>query len=144
MGGLIFPPVIATPLKRIINPKGDIYHAMKASDAGFAGFGEAYFTTVIFDETKGWKKHTSMQMNLIVPVGDVEFHVRAGDGGKTQCYVLGNSNYSRLTVPPGYWVAFTGRGVELNLVLNIASIPHDPAEAINLPLETFPLLEGAS
>ena len=33
--------VILTPLKQIYHPKGDIFHAMKASDIGFIGFGEA-------------------------------------------------------------------------------------------------------
>ena len=35
-----------TPLKQIHNSKGDIFHAMKKSDAGFNGFGEAYFSTI--------------------------------------------------------------------------------------------------
>ncbi len=134
------PPIIITPLQRIEHPKGNIYHAMKLSDAGFAGFGEAYFTTVTPGETKGWKQHTAMQMNLIVPVGDVEFHIRAGEHGKTSRHLIGDSNYVRLTVPPGYWVAFAGRGSGLNLVLNLASLVHDPKEAINRPLDAFPLV----
>lgn len=142
MGALSLPPVIVTQLRRIEHPKGSVYHAIRASDNGFAGFGEAYFTTVLQGETKGWKQHTAMQMNLVVPVGEVEFHLRAGDEGETQNHVLGDLNYARLTVPPGYWVAFTGRGTGLNLVLNVASLPHDPAEAVNLPLETFPLAAG--
>jgi len=142
MGTLILPPVLVTPLRRIEHPKGNVFHAMKVTDTGFAGFGEAYFTTVIPGETKGWKQHTAMQMNLVVPVGEVVFHVRAGDDGETQRHVLGDSNYARLTIPPGHWVAFTGLGTGLNLVLNVASLPHDPEEAINLPLETFPLATG--
>lgn len=139
MGALKIPPVILTPLRRIEHPKGDVYHAVKASDDGFAGFGEAYFTSIIRGETKGWKQHTAMQINLVVPVGEVVFYVRAGDDGETQCVVLGESNYARLTVPPGHWVAFSGQSAGLNLVLNVASLPHDPAEVLNLPLETFPL-----
>lgn len=139
MGALNLPPVIVTPLPRVAHPKGDIYHAIKSSDPGFVGFGEAYFTSIIPVETKGWKQHKTMQLNLVVPIGEVEFHVRAGNDGKTQRYVLGESNYARLTVPPGYWVAFTGRGDVLSFVLNVASIAHDPAEAINVPLDTFPL-----
>lgn len=134
--------VIVTPLKRIENPKGDIYHAIKATDVGFAGFGEAYFTSIACGETKGWKQHTVMHMNLIVPVGDVEFHVREGNFGETSRYIVGKSNYVRLTIPAGYWVAFSGKGQSLNLVLNVASLAHDPEEAINLPLDAFPLVKG--
>lgn len=31
------------PLKQIMVPKGDIFHALKSTDEGYAGFGEAYF-----------------------------------------------------------------------------------------------------
>ena len=65
--------VILTPLKKIYNSKGDIFHAMKKSDKGFAGFGEAYFSTVKTGEIKGWKKHKEMMLNLIVIKGEIEF-----------------------------------------------------------------------
>jgi dTDP-4-dehydrorhamnose 3,5-epimerase len=68
----IIEGVILTPLKQIINAKGDIYHGMKKSDTGFSGFGEAYFSTISKDEIKGWKKHTKMVLNLIVPLGEIE------------------------------------------------------------------------
>ena len=128
-----------TPLKRIFHPKGDVFHAMKASDDGFAGFGEAYFTTVHHGVIKGWKCHERMQMNLVVPVGSVRFHLYDEASGKTTQFVLGTENYARLTVPSGYWMAFQGVGTELNLVCNLASIEHDPEEARNVPLETYPL-----
>ena len=38
--------LILTPLQVVGNPKGDIYHALKASAPGYQGFGEAYFSTV--------------------------------------------------------------------------------------------------
>jgi dTDP-4-dehydrorhamnose 3,5-epimerase len=136
------PPVIVTPLRRIEHPKGDIYHAMKASDTGFIGFGEAYFTTIIAGETKGWKKHTAMWMNLVVPLGEVKFHVHDETSGQTTVYTVGRSNYTRLTVPPGYWIAFRGNTPGTNLVLNLASLEHDPDEAVNVPLETFALGAG--
>ena len=128
-----------TPLKRIFNPKGDIFHVMKKSDPGFAGFGEAYFSTVDYLEVKGWKKHSLMLMNLVVPMGEVCFYLYDEFSRCTTQHVLGPANYGRLTVPPGYWMAFAGRGREFNLVLNLASIEHDPKEAINAPLDSYPL-----
>ena len=123
--------VILSPLKQIANPKGDIYHALKKSDKGFNGFGEAYFTTVNFNEIKGWKKHTKMILNLIVPVGVVQFVIFNDETGEFKDITLSQSNYQRLTVPSGLWVAFKGVSNELNLVLNIASIEHNPAESDN-------------
>lgn len=128
-----------TPLKQIFHPKGDVYHALKASDPGFGGFGEAYFTTVLSGETKGWKKHTRMLMNLVVPVGLVAFHLHDEASGVTTTHLIGEGHYARLTVPPGCWMAFSGRGNALNLVCNLASIEHLAEEAINRPLDVFPL-----
>ena len=56
--------VVLTPLKQISNPKGDIFHVMKKSDKGFDGFGEAYFSAINKDNTKGWKKHTEMTLTV--------------------------------------------------------------------------------
>lgn len=133
------PPVTATSLRRIEHSKGDIFHGMKASDAGFAGFGEAYFTTIIAGEVKGWKMHTAMIMNLIVPLGMVRFHIHDNATGRTVAYDIGATNYQRLTVPAGFWVAFQGLTNETNLILNVASLEHSQEEAVNVPLTTYSL-----
>jgi dTDP-4-dehydrorhamnose 3,5-epimerase len=46
-------------------------------------------------------------------------------------------NYCRLKVPPEVWFAFEGQAPGLNLLLNIASIEHDPDEAQNMELNTI-------
>lgn len=130
------------PLRIISHPKGDIRHAMKASDSTFHGFGEAYFTTILPGQTKGWKKHRRMHLNLVVVEGEVAFHVHDEQLGHTETFVVGAGNYSRLHVPPGLWMAFTGRAESPSLVLNLASIEHDPEEAVNVDLATFPLSVG--
>ena len=135
----IIEGVILTPLKQIVNPKGDLYHALKKSDNGYKSFGEAYFSTVIKDEIKGWKKHTVMVLNLIVPIGAVKFIIyddRIDSSTKNQFFslILSQENYQRLTVPAGVWMAFKGIGEDLNMLLNIASIEHDPSEAITKQL----------
>ncbi len=126
--------VILTPLKRIHNPKGDVYHAMKKSDPGYSGFGEAYFSSVHESTIKGWKKHTLMTLNLVVPVGAVEFVIYAEESKQFMSVELSESNYLRLTIEPGLWVAFRGLRAN-NLLLNIANMEHDPNEALTLSLE---------
>ncbi len=126
--------VICTPLKQIQHPKGDIFHAMKASDNGFFGFGEAYFSTVHAGDIKGWKKHTKMVLNLVVPVGSVEFVIYNEVSKKFTSIVLSQSNYCRLTVDSGLWMAFRGID-EYNMLLNLASIEHDPNEAFSIELD---------
>lgn len=133
--------VTLTPLKQIHHPKGDIYHAMKKSDDGFTAFGEAYFSTVRKGDIKGWKKHSQMVLNLVVPVGTIEFVLfddREDSPSKGEFFttVSGQDTYQRLSVPANIWMAF--RGIEENnLLLNIASMEHDPSEAIALDLDAI-------
>ena len=125
--------VILTPLKQIYHPKGDIFHAMKKSDIGFDGFGEAYFSTINQNDIKGWKKHTKMTLNIVVPVGNIEFVVYDENSKEFFSTKLSHNNYQRLTVKAGLWMAFKGIG-EYNMLLNLASIEHDPNEAVNIEL----------
>jgi len=119
--------VILTPLKQIPHPSGNILHAIKKSDDGYHGFGEAYFSTVHKGVIKGWKKHSMMTLNLVVPKGEIEFV--CFDGRKYETVSLSKKNYQRLTVSPGIWLAFRGKQEGLNLLLNIADIEHNPDEA---------------
>ena len=46
---------------------------------------------------------------------------------------ISKNNYQRLTVKAGVWMAFRGVG-EYNMLLNLASVEHDPSEAVNIDL----------
>ncbi len=124
-----------TPLKHIETPKGDIYHALKATDETYCGFGEAYFTEVHSGERKGWKRHNRMALNLVVVLGEVRFIVyddRDGSETKGEFYEATLSpanNYQRLSVAPGLWMAFEGVADNTSLVLDIIPETHDPTEA---------------
>lgn len=137
--------VLVTPQKRILNPKGDILHAIKRSGPGFVGFGEAYLSTVHAGIAKGWKRHRRVTLNLLVPVGAIRFVIyddRLGSAteGRFLDVVLGGERHGRLTVPPGLWMAFQGRGEGLNMLLNVIDEEHDPAEAENIDLEAIPFI----
>lgn len=129
--------ILLTPLSRIETTGGDVLHAMKQSDAGYAGFGEAYFSWVSAGAVKAWKRHTRMTMNVVVPVGQVRFVFRLvnSDGAEEfRVEEVGVDRYARITVPPGIWFGFQGLNTPQSLVLNIASIPHDPNEVERLAL----------
>jgi len=126
--------ITLTPLKQIFNPKGNIFHAMKKSDSGFDGFGEAYFSTINRGDIKGWKKHTKMTLNLVVVSGEIEFVVYNTE--EFFSVKLSHNNYQRLTVKPNLWMAFRGIGKN-NMLLNIANIEHDPNEAETRDLESI-------
>jgi dTDP-4-dehydrorhamnose 3,5-epimerase len=134
--------VIVTPLKIVPNPKGNILHALKRSDPGYKAFGEAYFSTVHYGEIKGWKKHSRMLLNVLVPVGEIKFVLyddRPGSvtKGNYREERLSLSNYNRLTIPPAIWMGFQGLGAGLNLLLNIADIEHDPRESESADLNSI-------
>jgi dTDP-4-dehydrorhamnose 3,5-epimerase len=131
--------IILTPLKIIRGDSGNVMHAMKKNEESFAGFGEAYFSTVQQGAGKGWKCHREMILNIVVPEGSiciVLYDDRPGSStrGMINEIILSQDNYQRLTVPPGIWMGFKGMSSGTNLLLNMASILHDPAEADSLPL----------
>lgn len=134
MGTMSLNDILITPLTRIATVGGDVLHAMKQSDGGYAGFGEAYFSWVASGAVKAWKRHTRMTMNVIVPVGQVKFVFRLDSTDAFRVEEVGVDHYARLTVPPGIWFGFQGLAAPQSLVLNIANIPHDPTEVERLAL----------
>jgi dTDP-4-dehydrorhamnose 3,5-epimerase len=133
--------VILTPLNIIAHPSGDVLHGIKSSEVSFTGFGEAYFSTINKGDIKGWKKHSKMTLNLVVPKGKIQFVIfddreKSTTRGKFLNISLSLQNYQRLTVSPGLWVSFKGLSLE-NILLNIASIEHDPSEAVDMPLNSL-------
>jgi len=134
VGGMNLDDILITPLARIATSGGDVLHAMKQSDAGYSGFGEAYFSWVAAGAVKAWKRHTRMTMNVVVPVGQARFVFRLDGTEEFRVEEIGVARYARLTVPPGIWFGFKGLLEPQSLVLNIASIPHDPNEVERLTL----------
>ena len=135
--------VILTPLRQINHPKGDVFHAMKRTDPGFVSFGEAYFSSILCGLVKAWKRHSRMTLNLVCMVGKIHFVLYDGREGSP---TFGNylettlspdkpELYRRITIPPGVWMAFLGIGDGKSMLLNVADIPHDPTEQVNIPVE---------
>lgn len=142
--GIMIKGVTIHSLKHVVVPKGDIYHALKSTDIGYAGFGEAYFSQIEHGEVKGWKRHNRLVLNLIVPVGAIKFVIfddRKGSKTKGQfeeVVISPKKNYVRLRVEPGLWMAFIGMGEGTSMLLDIIPEPHDPAEADNKELNEIP------
>ena len=131
--------MIKTDLNIIEADSGSIYHGVKNTDKGFTEFGEVYFSSVKKDKTKAWKLHKEMTLNLIVPIGSVQFcFVDGREKSKTynENYgiILSQNPYFRLTVPPGLWFGFRGISEGLNFICNVADIPHDPDEVLRKEL----------
>ena len=118
-------------------PGGDVLHGIRRDDAGYSGFGEAYFSTIDAGAIKAWKRHREMTMNLIVPIGSIRFVIyddRASNSSDKifQQVVLSREKYFRLTVPPMVWMGFQGLGLEENMLLNISNTQHSANEVDRL------------
>ncbi|HCK24122.1 MAG TPA: dTDP-4-dehydrorhamnose 3,5-epimerase [Bacteroides graminisolvens] len=132
------------PLKQISVPKGDLWHAFKATDEGFVGFGEAYFTQVEPHAVKGWKRHNRYVLNLVVVSGSVKFVIyddREGSATKGQfeeVVLSPNGNYQRLTVAPGLWMAFAGADDnQTSMLMDLIPEVHDPSEGDRVDISVF-------
>ena len=115
--------------------QGRHFSCIEKSEKEFCGFGEAYFSSVYKGKIKGWKKHNKMTLNLIVVKGEIEFVVY--DNKNFFNVNLSKNNFQRLTIEPGLWLAFRGLSSD-NMLLNLASIEHDPKESENKDLKNFP------
>jgi dTDP-4-dehydrorhamnose 3,5-epimerase len=125
--------VILTTQKIISVDGGNVLHAMKRDDPGYTSFGEAYFSTVKSQAIKAWKRHRRMTLNIVVPVGSIRFiivddrNIKAAEP-HYQEVILSKDNYNRLSVPSMVWVGFQGLSKGNSMLLNIASIAHEPDE----------------
>ncbi len=131
MGVVSLTDILVTPLRRIPTIGGDVMHALKDSDEGFNGFGEVYFSWVEQGAIKAWKYHQNMTLNLVVPLGEISFVFYIKD--QRDCFrteIIGEEQYVRLTVPPGIWFGFQGRGSGKNLLMNLADMAHNPDEVL--------------
>lgn len=132
------------PLKHIVVPKGDIYHALKSTDDGYVGFGEAYFSQIESGKIKGWKRHNRMALNIVVVAGAIRFVIYDDRANSPTCGLFENvilspsDNYKRLSIAPGLWMAFQGLGNGVSMLLDIIPEPHDPSEASRKELFEIP------
>jgi dTDP-4-dehydrorhamnose 3,5-epimerase len=138
---MMIDDISLTPLNIITTPGGDVLHALKNNEHSFMGFGEAYFSEVGFKKIKAWKRHTLMTLNIIVPIGKINFVLFDDRLGHNKMrlheVVMSRERYMRLTIPPMIWVGFQGLSKETSLLLNVADIPHNPEEVEKEELEKF-------
>ena len=129
-------------LKQINVEGGNVLHALKASEEEFYGFEEAYFSTIEINKIKAWKRHLRMTMNLIVPVGEVQFNFYSQEKKLLSNTIIGERNYSRITVPPMTWFGFRGLASSTSYILNISNKFHDPSEVERKPLSFLNFLSN--
>ena len=122
-----------SPLRRIPDERGAIFHMLRNDTPGFEQFGEIYFSMIYPGVIKGWHIHHRMTLNYAVPSGMVKlvcYDDREGSPtrGNVAEIHTGELDYALVTIPPLVWNGFKGEGTSPALVANCSSIPHSPEE----------------
>lgn len=129
--------ITISPQKRIKVSGGDVLHVLKSTDNEYEKFNEAYFSFIESGRIKGWKRHLEMTMNIVVPIGMVEFVFYDSN----ECFIckeiIGENKYSRLTVPPNIWFGFKCVSEGDALILNISNILHSTTEVERKDISSF-------
>lgn len=146
MGTIINPEIeskidglIFTPLKQIIDERGDILHMLRSDSPLYSIFGEVYFSNVNHGAIKAWKRHKKMTQLFAVPSGRINLVVfddrtNSPSKGGIEEIVLGRPDqYYLVRIPPMLWYGFQGISETPALLVNCADITHDPNESEQLP-----------
>ena len=77
-----------------------------------------------------------------MPIGEIKFVIyddrpASTTNGLFQELTLSPSNYCRLTIPPMLWMGFKGLADKTSLLLNVASIEHQPEEVDRVNIDKF-------
>lgn len=125
------------PLKQIPDERGKVMHMVRCDDTCFEKFGEIYFSVIYPGVIKGWHLHKRMTLNYAVVSGMIKLVLyddreSSSTRGELQEVFTGEDNYALITIPPGIWNGFKGIGVNIAIVANCATEPHDPEEIVRM------------
>src|SRR5580704_8162119 len=122
-----------TPLRRIPDERGAVFHMLRDDSECFERFGEIYFSTVYPGAIKAWHLHREMTLNYAVPVGMIKLvcyddRPESSTRGNLVELHVGEMNYVLVTIPPLVWNGFKSEGTGAALVANCGSVPHSEEE----------------
>lgn len=133
------------PLK-IIPASGGPVLRMLRNEPGSPGYpaqlGEIYFSEIMPGCVKAWKLHEKQKQQFAVPAGQIlivlcDARTASPTFGQLASLRLGRpDNYNLLVIPPGIWYGFKAMSQTPALICNCADMPHDPAEARRLPMDS--------
>ena len=127
--------VIVTPLKRIMDERGGVYHFLKRTDDHFTEFGEVYFSCGYPGVVKAWHIHKDMTLNNVCVVGMIKLVIydcreNSPTHGEVMEIFMGEQNYVSVQIPPRLANGYKAYGDKMAILSNCASMPHDKQELI--------------
>lgn len=136
------------PLQRFPDERGSVKLVMRESDPGFGAIQQVYVSTVYPGTVKGWHRHHRKTLNYVCVSGLIRLviapnmnhvplqRVKPRDAEFTEI-VMGETNYVRVSIPPGTWNAFLGLGDREAVIVNCASLPYSDDDIERLPYNYF-------
>jgi len=128
--------VVVTNLRQIEDERGAVFHVLKNTDPHFNKFGEVYISKVNLNVIKGWKYHKEMTQNFSVPYGVlklvlVDLRPNSPTFEHINEFIMEpEGNYKMVSLPSKLWYGFKCLSDSYCLLLNIASMKHDPSESM--------------
>jgi dTDP-4-dehydrorhamnose 3,5-epimerase-like enzyme len=115
--------------KIITNQKGDIIKYINKNSKYFSKFGEAYFSELKINQTKGWNIHYKYQCILAVPFGKIIFSFFNPNSKKKKIIkiTISKKNNYTIIIPSGIWFSFKSL-TKISIVTNILNNIHDNEE----------------
>ena len=137
MSKTLIQGVKITPLKQIIDERGQVMLMMRNDDKIFKNFGEIYFSCTHPGVVKAWHMHKKMTLNYAIISGQLKIVLfddrkKSSTKGTLQEIYMSTENYFLLSVPPLIWNGFKGIGTETSIVANCSDIPHDKNEMVRM------------
>ena len=128
--------VIITPLKKIPDERGAIFHIMKSTEKEFEKFGEVYLSKAYPQIIKGWHLHTEQTQNYVVIDGMIKLVLKDmrknAEFNEIEEHFIGDLNYVRIKIPPGVANGYKCIGTETCTVVNVSDLPHKQGEMIRI------------
>lgn len=122
-------------LPQISDDRGAVLHMIRNRAGDFCEFGEIYFSEVLPNKVKAWKRHRRMTQNFAVPFGRIKLvfyddRDNSVSQGITEILELGRpDNYYLVRVPPLLWYGFQCISNTSSILANCADMVHDPEES---------------
>jgi dTDP-4-dehydrorhamnose 3,5-epimerase len=128
------------PLKKIHDERGSVMHMLRCDSHFFEKFGEIYFSTLNKGVVKAWKYHNLMTQNITIPYGLIKLVIfddreSSKTFGAIEELVIGQSQYSLVTIPPKLWYGFQNISSGHSIIANCTTIPYNEKEVIRCSIE---------
>lgn len=126
--------VSIAPLAEFRDERGSTLHMLRADASEFDRFGECYFSEILPDAIKAWKRHRLQTQNIAAPVGRIRVVIyddreSSPTRGSVDVLELGRpDSYVRLRIPAGVWYGFVCISSTPALLANCTDVPHDPTD----------------